>query len=217
MRVQRPHPSFRPFASLLLFAFITSACSKEPARAQAPSSPHDRVALIVFSPKPLSNHQWSGLSAAMQKEIADEPELSAGADLLRGEEIPLGIQVARPISVYLHGDCDLTALPQSRPSGALGWVLRMHGQIQPFIHVDCSKIAQELSPLAPGMDRSRRDVVMGEAIARVIAHEWIHIATQNAGHSREGVAKASFGAPDLLAEDDVHNNLRPIKSRRRTL
>jgi hypothetical protein len=218
MRVQRRHPSIRPFASLLVFAFIVSACSKDPASAQALSIPSDRAALIVFSQQPLSNHQWSSVSAAMQKEIADTPQLSAGADLLRGEDIPRGLHVPQPISVYLHGNCNLTSLPQSRPSGALGWVRSVYGQIEPFIHVDCSKIAQELGPLALGMDRVRRDVIMGEAIARVIAHEWIHISTQNAGHAKEGVTKSSFGAPDLLTEDgQIRNDPRFLKARWRLL
>lgn len=218
MRVQRRHPLIRPFASLLAFAFIISACSKDPASAQTLSAPPERTALVVFSQSPLSSHQWSAISVAMQKEIADTPQLSAGADLLRGEDIPHGLHVAQPISVYLHGNCDLTSLPQSRPSGALGWVRSVYGQIEPFIHVDCSKIGQELGPLALGMDRNRRDVIMSEAIARVIAHEWIHIATQNAGHAKDGLTKSSFGVLDLLAEDEeIRNNPRFFKARWRLL
>src|SRR5580692_2966731 len=214
MRVQDRHSFIRSFSSLFAFALIASGCSKQQANAQ--TAP--RATLVLFAERPLSRNQWSGLSTAMQREIADNPQLSAGADLLRGEDIPRGLQVALPISIYLHGDCDLTAFPQSQPTGALGWVRRVHGQIEPFIHIDCSKIAQELAPLALGMDRRRRDIIMGEAIARVIAHEWIHIATQNAGHAKEGVTKSSFGAPDLLTEDgQIRNDPRFLKARWRLL
>jgi len=53
------------------------------------------------------------------------------------------------------------------------------------------------------MHRPRLDQVMSEAVARVIVHEWVHIATQNPGHAREGVAKSSFSVFDLLAEDEA--------------
>jgi hypothetical protein len=86
-------------------------------------------------------------------------------------------------------------------TGALGWVYRVHGQIAPFIHVDCEEITQILGPLALMLTTSRRDQIMAEAIARVVLHEWVHIATQSAAHARDGVAKSSFGIPDLLADD----------------
>jgi len=39
-------------------------------------------------------------------------------------------------------------------------------------------------------------------MARVILHEWVHVATQSAGHAAHGVAKSNFGIADLLAEDE---------------
>jgi len=92
-------------------------------------------------------------------------------------------------------------MPRYVPLGALGWVRLVHGRIEPFIHVECAQIVQELGPLVLGMNRKRRDAVMGEAMARVIVHEWVHVATQNAGHAAHGVAKSHFGVADLLAED----------------
>jgi hypothetical protein len=37
------------------------------------------------------------------------------------------------------------------------------------------------------------------AIARVILHEWIHIATQSPGHAPDGLGKAAFRPRDLVA------------------
>jgi hypothetical protein len=46
----------------------------------------------------------------------------------------------------------------------------------------------------------------------VIVHEWVHVATQNPGHAREGVAKSSFDVLDLLAEDEaVRRNPRVLQ------
>ena len=41
---------------------------------------------------------------------------------------------------------------------------------------------------------------MAHAVARVILHEWIHIATQNSGHSSYGLTKARFGVDDLAPQ-----------------
>ena len=81
----------------------------------------------------------------------------------------------------------------------LGWVSRRNGRIEPFAHVDCTRIGQVLGRQALGMDADRRNGVMAGAMARVIVHEWIHIATQNRAHAERGVEKAQFGVADLTA------------------
>ena len=56
-----------------------------------------------------------------------------------------------------------------------------------------------LATKAFGRNRDQRDNLMAVAIARVILHEWIHIATQSKHHSDRGLAKARFGSGDLSA------------------
>jgi len=106
------------------------------------------------------------------------------------------------ISVSLVGNCELSPGPKKLVSGALGWVKKVNGEIQPFIHVSCERIVEMLQPLALGMDRDRKDAVMAEAMARVIAHEWFHIATQKAGHEKNGLMESQFEVSDLLTDDD---------------
>ncbi len=165
-----------------------------------------RTTLVIFAQKRMTDSEWAALFDALEKgargAAEEAPALKGGADLLRGDTIVHGLQLEKPISVYLHGDCRLIPMPRYTLAGALGWVWRVHGRIEPFIHVDCAEIAQELGPLVLGMNSKRRDTVMGEAMARVILHEWVHVATQNAGHAAHGVAKSSFGIADLLAEDE---------------
>jgi hypothetical protein len=72
-----------------------------------------------------------------------------------------------------------------------------------------------LSPMALSMTQNRRNTVMGEAIARVILHEWIHIATQNPKHASRGVEKSGFGVMDLLADDAEMQQLRTVRERKR--
>jgi hypothetical protein len=188
-----------------MIALLVSACSKDRAYAQTAAHVEPRTTMVVFAEKRMADSEWAALFDALQKgaESAhkEEPGLKGGLDLVRGDTIVHGLEVDRPISVYLHGDCTLLPMPRYASLGALGWVRLVHGRIEPFIHVECAQIVQELGPLVLGMNRKRRDAVMGEAMARVIVHEWVHVATQNAGHAAHGVAKSSFGVADLLAED----------------
>jgi hypothetical protein len=201
-----------------MIALLISACSKNRTYAQAPAHTEPRATLVIFAEKRMTDGEWAALFDALEKgargAAEEAPALKGGADLVRGDTIVHGLEVDKPISVYLHGNCRLIPMPRYAPVGALGWVWRVHGRIEPFIHVDCEEIAQELGPLVLGMNNKRRDTVMGEAMARVIVHEWVHVATQNAGHARHGVAKSSFGILDLLAEDEeVRRDPRRLEER----
>jgi hypothetical protein len=184
---------------------MMASCARDKSYAQG-ATPETKATLVFFAEHGVRDNAWSALFDALhrglRREAAETPALDGGAEFLRGDTMQLGVEMGEPISVYLHGDCSLAPIVRSSVSGALGWVQRVHGHIEPFIHVDCSKIALELGPLALGMDRSRRDTVMGEAMARVILHEWVHIVTQNPHHMQRGVEKATFDAADLLADDE---------------
>jgi hypothetical protein len=206
MRVELFRPLQRPAAFLLTIALFALCGPAGATRAQITERTQPRTTLVVFAEHRMTDGEWTALFDALQKSAqgaaVELPALKGGADLVRGDTIVHGLVVDNPISVYLHGDCRLVPVPRYTALGALGWVRLMHGRIEPFIHVDCEQITQELGAMVLGMSRNRRDTVMGEAMARVIVHEWVHVATQNAGHAKHGVAKSSFGVADLLADDE---------------
>ena len=165
-----------------------------------------RVTFVVFADRHMADDQWSALFRSLRQDFADlaveTHSLPANVDLVRGSEVKPGIQVELAVSVYLHGDCAI--LPQAGPHvvrGALGWVLRDHGQIQPFIHVDCARIGEIVGQHAMGMSPERRSEAIAKAISRVIMHEWIHVATGSAAHASEGISKGSFGFADLVPDE----------------
>lgn len=207
MRVELPRRPRRPETFLLIVVFLAQWIAAARASAQVAPASGLRTTLVVFTERRMKDDQWQDLFDALQAEYDRAahatPALGRGFDLVRGDTDAKGLQVDNPITVYLHGDCTLQSVPGYAPFGPLGWVWRVHRTIQPFIHVNCAQIEQELKPLTFGMSRNRLNTVMGEAMARVILHEWIHIATQNSGHTSDGVTKSSFGIADLLADDDV--------------
>lgn len=192
------HSSVVIAAVLLVAAFL-------PGNAFA-LSPMPHTTLVFFSHRPLDDGQWSALVAELHR-IQSEfettiPPLSGELEVLRGGELSAGVVVQDAISVFLDGDCTLLPGPRLFVSGALGWVPVVDDRIQPFIHVDCTRIVEMLAPLALGMHSNRRDVVMAEAITRVILHEWAHIWTHSARHVERGITKSQFQVEDLLSDDE---------------
>jgi hypothetical protein len=177
---------------------------------------HSASTVAIFTDqkaRPLTDQQWSALVAALREELSSSsPEIRAlnekianpasPVEIIRGDRIVAGISVENPITVLLQGDC--TIHPHSPlilfdpASGTLGWVRSDHGLIEPFVHVECNPLAQMLATKAYGRDQIYRDELLATAIARVILHEWIHIANQSPHHASQGLAKAQFGPADLL-------------------
>lgn len=192
---------------LILASLVTNASALSPV-------PHST--LVFFSNHPIDDDQWTALKAELhriQVSFATMiPALSGELEVIRGNQAAPGKHAEGAMLVFLDGDC--TLLPGHRlfVSGPLGWVPVIDGRIQPLIHVNCGNIVEMLAPLALGMHRSRRDVVMAEAITRVILHEWVHISTQSARHVEHGVTKSQFLVSDLLADDAEY---QPQKRARR--
>ena len=184
----------------LLFFFLPAS------RAQ------DRHSTLVFyGDRDVSDALWPGLFSAIREDMAEEDFGAAGRSidhdprLMRSEELYAGEEFGDVIEVRLLGRCDVVqqAYRPLQP-GPLGWVLRVKGRIQPYIYVDCTRLAQTLNATTLGMSDEQRMHAMAQAISHVLVHEWIHIATQNAGHTAHGITEAQLTAATLVADPDRH-------------
>jgi hypothetical protein len=163
--------------------------------------------VLVFYAQPrVSEDMWQPLFQILQADLYDQAELPKGialdqnAAFVRGSDALRGLTFSRIISVKLLGRCDV--LPQiNRPSlnGPLGWVMMVSGKIQPFVSIDCTRIAQVLRPAVPGLNKQERQDVMLQAIAHVLIHEWSHIASQSPAHTPRGVTQAELSLHELIA------------------
>jgi hypothetical protein len=165
-----------------------------------------RTTVVVFSDRPMLPAQWTALFSALQTGLLnggeDAQTLDETAEFVRGDGIQAGLKVDSAVVVYLHGNCELEPLMRRTAFGVpLGWVYRHQGRIEPFAHVDCTRIGEVLGVQALGVNKDRRASMMAVAVASVILHEWIHIATQCPAHAEQGIEKAQFGAADLLYGD----------------
>jgi hypothetical protein len=159
--------------------------------------------VVVYVDHPLPEGEWPALQTAIRGGLADAaaeaPAIDTHAEVILANGVPLEPRAGGFIPVFLHGNCYPNTQPLHYPGGEkLGWVNQRQGQIEPFIHVDCTRIGEILEPAIYWWKHDRRIDAMGEAIARVILHEWIHIATQSPAHNGRGMGKAHFGVDDLL-------------------
>jgi len=185
----------------LVLAMAGGGASAQGLVSETPSS---RTTVVVFADRQMDDGQWNALFAAMrtsEKEAAAETRaIRDDYEMVRGDRVRPGMSVDTAIVVYLHGDCTLVPIARRTAYGVpLGWVREFDGRIEPFVHVDCTRIGNVLGPQGWGLDADERNAVMAGAIARVIAHEWIHIATQSSSHAESGIEKAQYGVADLMA------------------
>lgn len=165
--------------------------------------------LVFYASPEVSSHLWPPLFSAIREDLADEDFGAAGRAfdhnprLMRSDDLFSGEEFSGVVEVKLLGRCDV---PQQayRPlqPGPLGWVLKVKGRIQPYIYIDCARMAQTLNSTTLGMSSGERLHAMSQAIAHVLVHEWIHIATQNAGHTAHGITEAQLTVKTLISDPD---------------
>src|SRR5882762_9258784 len=132
--------------------------------AQAIPSSRTHTAIVFFAERSVSEQLWPGLFQVLQEDLSIENsdlQKTALSDrnpaLLRESDLTKGIDFADVIEVKLRGRCDV--VPQAYrplPKGPLGWVSLVSGEIQPFIFIDCTRLALLLGPATLGLHQEGR-------------------------------------------------------------
>jgi hypothetical protein len=195
--------SLRVCPGILLVLMLASGSSRAASIPAPPLNTEQTSTALVFYAQPqMSEDLWPLLFAALRADLSEGSiALEKNPVLVRGSEDLGGVSFPRIISVKLMGRCDL--LPQASlapEKGPLGWVLRVSGQIQPFVSINCTRIAQVLRPASAGMSGQGRQHAMAQAIAHVLIHEWAHIAMQSTSHRGRGITQANLSVSDLIQE-----------------
>ncbi len=204
----------RQAGGAILGTFLTllpASAAVFPTQAEEP-----RTTIVFYAQPNVSDDLWPVLFQVLRADLADETDelpngfvLDKQAAFVRGSDDLRGHLFYRVVVVKLLGRCDV--LPQTdHPSkGPLGWVPQISGTIQPFISIDCTRIAEVLRAAAAGLNKQGRQYMMDQAIAHVLIHEWIHIATQSTHHSSRGLSQAYLSVNDLIREPK-NNNLSAV-------
>ncbi len=106
--------------------------------------------------------------------------------------------VAEVMVVTFKGVCRIDTLPPwGSPPGTLGWTHIADGVILPFADVDCDQIRELMASTLATSSPLQREVLMGRAMARVLAHEMYHFLAHTTKHASSGLAKAHYTGADL--------------------
>jgi hypothetical protein len=85
--------------------------------------------------------------------------------------------------------------------GPLAFTYSTDGSVQPFTEVACDHIAASVRSAISASDFGRADMLLGRALGRVVAHEFVHIVSRSGAHGREGVTRAAISRAGLIADE----------------
>jgi hypothetical protein len=111
--------------------------------------------------------------------------------------------LGRIVIVDIVGSCELTEFGPAASGHALAWNDVTDGVFQPFITVDCERLARFIARDVRSIDRNEKRRLVGRAIARVLAHEMYHLFTRTKYHSRASMIFRTALPPESLIDDDV--------------
>jgi hypothetical protein len=167
--------------------------------AEQPAVAYDTL-VIVYLPSPSCSSFWPALKSELER--SETQKLLTGSVVwITRDEFQKGMESKRGYEILLHGDCQMAApsTTENQAHGPLGWVLMVHDQIQPFVYVDCDRVAEMLHRELRDKTTAERRRMLARAVSRIVVHEMTHIVTQSSLHSASGLEKAHVSSSDLLA------------------
>jgi hypothetical protein len=103
--------------------------------------------------------------------------------------------------IEFGGECDADAswLPP-RCNLPLGEAQISEGRVLPFGRIECDQVRRTIQSQLAVAPPERRQILLGRALGRVLAHELYHIVARSTKHSASGVTKPYYGSDELTAE-----------------
>jgi hypothetical protein len=104
--------------------------------------------------------------------------------------------------VRFNGNCTLDPpgfLYDER--GPLAFTYSTDGAVQPFSEVACEHVSASVREAMDARDFDRGDLLLGRALGRVVAHEFVHMFTRSGAHGREGVTEAAISRAGFIASE----------------
>ena len=140
--------------------------------------------------------------AEMKREFATLFRDSGFTFDFRSREETSGHSFANLVVVRFKGRCVLEPVPWLYDErGPLAFTYSTAGAVQPFTEVACDQVAAVARSAMSGRDFAHADILFGRALARVVAHELVHILTKSGAHGREGVTRSALSGASLISPD----------------
>jgi hypothetical protein len=171
-----------------------------PLLGQARSSvSYDTLVLVDF-PTRACTALWPALKSELEQSKIQKL-LGGSVVWMPRAEFQESMEFRRIYQIKLLGDCRMEAPSDNQdvPGMPLGWVFMVNEHIQPFVYVDCDRLAQMLYRELRNKPSAERKRILSRAISRTVGHEMTHIVTQSPLHAAGGLQKAHITPYDLLA------------------
>jgi hypothetical protein len=190
--------SARGRTALLIPVMLLLAAFPSLAQGQSAVS-YDTLVLVDF-PTRACTALWPALKPELEQSKTSKLLGGAVVWMMRAE-FHESMEFSLIYQIKLLGDCriDAPSTNQDAPGTPLGWVFMVNGHIQPFVYVDCDRLAQMLHRDLRNKPTAERKRILSRAISRIVVHEMRHVVTQNALHTASGLQKAHVTPYDLLA------------------
>lgn len=108
------------------------------------------------------------------------------------------VQSGRLVVFDMRGYCGMDGPTDGiRSAEPLAFTFTSDGRPLPFGEVDCNAIRNSLARLVGTGDPQQHQVLFGQAVARVMAHEIYHVLAQSSEHTNSGITQASLTPNDL--------------------
>ena len=205
LRLQKRH---FPRANVGTLVMLLLACvSTHTANASTTKTREPSTKIVFDAQLQVNDELWPVLFQSLRVDLAagsdESPKgvvLDRNPALTRHNDLVPETAFGFVLQVKLLGSCNLASAGYYPfPNGPLGWVKMASGHIQPLISIDCVRLAQLLAPQACNLDKQGRRRAIAQAIAHVLIHEWIHIATPRPSHHKHGIMQSSISVKELVA------------------
>jgi hypothetical protein len=182
-------------ATVLLLGVLTAVNAATLGREEARPAHTERLAIIMG----FANGYSTVVLEEMKREVESVlviPGLTIEwreLDTSAHQEVFDHVVVAR-----FRGECRAMATPATKDlNGTLGATHISDGVIIPFADIDCSKVQRLVQAAVVARNQTQSELLLGRALARVLAHELFHILAETTRHSRHGIAQSALSPFDL--------------------
>ncbi len=157
------------------------------------------LAIMTGYERPLTPETMAEMRKEIEKVVL-VPDLNIvwrQLDANRPQEVFDHVLVAR-----FRGSCGVVDFPRLAGfDNVLGFTHLSDGVILPFVEVDCERVRGLLRREFQRRSQTVRELLLGRALARVLAHELYHVLAGTSKHSTRGIAKAHMSPDDLVRDD----------------
>ena len=144
----------------------------------------------------------SGSVEAMKHEVQSIMKGTGLSLDWRSRTDTVGESFEHLVVVRFKGKCILEPVAYMYDErGPLAFTYDTEGNMQPFSEVSCDRVTASVRSAMFSGDYAKADQILGRALGRVVAHELVHMLTEDRRHGKHGIAQRALTGRQLVASE----------------